>query len=343
MLNISRVAWHFATRQPRYGLPELKEALGLPRKSRKAADIQAACALSAEILRIHRLRVERAARKPAQHVIAPAADRYAQRHPGQIETFAALIRSRYRTGTRSKIIVRLVSETGGRWRLGASTSQETDRTVYRGAWKGWEATIYEHYIGAAPGAVSGRYHSLGIQVVDGMVTVAASRISAPAGAEVYRAVWIEQGRGCELRTGRGYIAVARHENGTVAAAVHGATIRASLATLRRRLASGENHAPVAVQIARTIAAERLYDAVQRAVQVAPSAPVSVAMARAMGYCVEGIRHYCRRANLDAELAAGRTTVWRLADALSRVWDPLAARLLIRAAIARRRELAQEVA
>ena len=78
-----------------------------------------------------------------------------------------------------------------------------------------------------PQAVEAR----GLATVDGLVTLDARSLTAPAslpGAEAWQAVWVEQGRGTSLRTVRGVIV--RWDGETA----HGKTPSACVATLRRR-------------------------------------------------------------------------------------------------------------
>lgn len=76
-------------------------------------------------------------------------------------------------------------------------------------------------------------HDRGLAAVDGLLTTHASSVESPDGIEVFRATWIRQGRGLEVKTQSG--AIARHTaSGTTYHSAHSDPKKA-VAGLKRKL------------------------------------------------------------------------------------------------------------
>ena len=109
----------------------------------------------------------------------------------------------------------------------ADSDTGKDWDVYRGSFKGWAATTSRHTY-TVPQDWLETVAARGLANVDGLLTLSAEPV-AGHGPELYRAVWVEQGRGTALKTVRGYIA----REGTTS--YHGATAASALTGLRRKL------------------------------------------------------------------------------------------------------------
>lgn len=121
-----------------------------------------------------------------------------------------------------------------------------------------------------------RVQARGLAVVDGMFTLDAQRVPG-TGAELYRAVWIEQGAGTSLKLARGYIA--RLEGITY----HATTARAALEGVRRK--SG------------VISPRRKID-LDRVARRYGNLPVALADSLAVGNCQSGTVSWCHAVGLD---------------------------------------------
>jgi len=305
-----------------------------------AAPARAAlAALRAEVTRQQTLRRQRQQNRPLPRIVAHplvTADRYLSRNTMNLADVQTHVRRHYRLGERNEIVwdclptIQLLNAAESRL---VSTSKEQNWDVYRGAWKGWAANVYEHTITVSPALISGRLRQLGIETVDGMLTLAALRVPCPKGVEVYEAVWLVQKQGCSLGIHRGYIAVRRRagQYGERIDAVHGYSVRGAVHTLARRITGSARRADLAV-----LPAEALLARAEEAARRNPNAVITMADARRAGYCDSGIRSYCYRSGIGDALVDGRITAARLYEALERAWDPLAARLLISVAERRRR-------
>jgi len=96
--------------------------------------------------------------------------------------------------------------------------------------KQYSATASEHVYTVAADwltTVKGRY----LAVVDGMLTLSAEPVQGH-GPELYRALWVEQGRGTALNQVRGYIARLEHDSNTYT--YHACSARAALDGVQRK-------------------------------------------------------------------------------------------------------------
>lgn len=108
----------------------------------------------------------------------------------------------------------------------ASSDTSSDRSIYRGSFKGWSATISSHTY-SVPEDWLDTVEASGLARVDGLLTLFAERIPGH-GAELFRATWVEQGRGTAIHDVDGYIA--RIDDTTY----HAATAKAALIGVRRK-------------------------------------------------------------------------------------------------------------
>ncbi|KAL0630740.1 hypothetical protein Q9L58_010403 [Maublancomyces gigas] len=139
--------------------------------------------------------------------------------------------------------------------------------VYRGAYKGWGANVDMHQI---------RVPALAMLV--GLTTLDALPMEAPAGIELYAAVWASQARGYAVKTDRGFIAVAG------AKGFHSDTAEGAISGLRHK----GRHVPTgAAQMA------DMKSAVEAFIIKFPDA-------RTSGSCEYGIRSWC--ASVDVDIA-----------------------------------------
>ena len=176
--------------------------------------------------------------------------------------------------------------------VGYRVSITSNRNTYGGAYKGWTAREDHHAITVPHGWLV-RVHKRGLDLVDGLLTLDAAPLDhAPAGVCLYAAVWAEQGRGFEVHTRRGVIALA--DDGT---AYHGADVDQAVRGLARKLTGRRLSAEWAALAAAS--SERFRAA------VAPFADllVSVSDARAIGACEYGIRSWCNQVGLDYDTGA----------------------------------------
>lgn len=136
-------------------------------------------------------------------------------------------------------------------------------------------------------------HAAGIAVVDGLVTLAAEPVDAPAGYSAWRAVWIVQGRGYSASADSGVIV---REDGRRPQTAHADTVDAGVRLLKRR-----------ARAATVAGAAHVADLQQhRHVHVA------LTDARRAGLCDPGIRAWCARAAIDPSIGA---TIGQVLDAL----------------------------
>lgn len=133
-------------------------------------------------------------------------------------------------------------------------------------------------------------HARGLAVVDGMLTLDAEPVQGH-GPELFRAAWVEQGRGFDLNCRRGYIA----RLGDVT--YHAASARAALDGVMRKA----GHKP-----ARRAGVVDLEKLARRHGDL----PVYFDDARAVGACASGIRSWCEALGISsrettlAEVVAG---------------------------------------
>lgn len=172
------------------------------------------------------------------------------------------------------------------------TEIHTNRDTYQGRYKGWVAREDHHSVTAPHGWLV-RVHKRGLAEIDGLLTLDAAPLDhAPQGIRLYAAVWAEQGRGYEVHTRRGVIALA--DDGT---AYHGRDLDQALRGLARKLTGRRLSAEWAALAAASI------DRFRAAVAPHADLQVRVSDARAIGACEYGIRQWCAQVGLDYEAGA----------------------------------------
>lgn len=118
----------------------------------------------------------------------------------------------------------------------------------------------------------------GLAVVDGLLTLCARPVQAPArGVEAYAASWVEQSRGASVKVTRG--AIVRFAGQTA----HGASVASAWRTLRRRVGG-------APAVAALTDGERLTRAIARALKRA-DVMVTLADSHHAGNCAAGTRDW----------------------------------------------------
>lgn len=196
-------------------------------------------------------------------------------------------------------------------------SIDTNRDTYSGRYKGWVAREDHHTIIVPHGWLT-RVHKRGLAVIDGLLTLDAAPLDhAPDGVRLYSAVWAEQGRGYEVHTRRGVIAITA--DGT---AYHGADVEMAMRGLARKTGNQRLRDEWADLASASI--ERFRAA------VAPygSLRVRVSDARAIGACKTGIRSWCYQVGLDYE--AGAATLAEVLAGYERYSAPEARAAIIHA-------------
>jgi hypothetical protein len=104
-------------------------------------------------------------------------------------------------------------------------------TTYAGAYKGWGA-IEDHHRITVPVDWRMRVQRRGLAELDGLMTLDAIPLDgAPVGIQLFSAVWASQGRGYDVRTHRGVIAVSVDRQHSF----RGATAQAAVAGVERRM------------------------------------------------------------------------------------------------------------
>lgn len=193
-----------------------------------------------------------------------------------------------RTPTRDDLDVRIAPE------IGLAVTYSTCRP-YGGSFKTWSAKTYERIITVAPGYLH-RVARHGLTACGGLLTLDAQEVASPApGIRVFSAAWLVPSTGYEVTVRRGYIALSGGED------FHGDTIQAAVAGVRRKLAAAEAQRRAAMGAAGLSADE---------LEAADAArPVTVRMARALGFCLPGIQGWCALVGIDPQTGAtGRQVI-----------------------------------
>jgi hypothetical protein len=156
--------------------------------------------------------------------------------------------------------------------------------VYRGAYKGWGANVDLHQI-CVPADWRLRVERKGLALLGGLMTLDALQIEAPAGIELYAAVWASQGRGYAVNTDRGFIAVAGSDS------FHSDTANGAISGLLRKGRSAPTRAATIADMKSAVNAfitkYTTYDI-----------DVSLDDARKSGSCEYGIRSWCASVSID---------------------------------------------
>jgi len=165
-----------------------------------------------------------------------------------------------------------------------TTSLGQNYDVYRGAYKGWSANVDLHQI-CVPADWRLRVERKGLALLGGLMTLDALQIEAPAGIELYAAVWASQGRGYAVRTERGFIAVAGNDS------FHSDTAEGAISGLLKKGRSAQTRVSTIADIKSAVEAfitkYARYDI-----------DVSLDDARKSGSCEYGIRSWCVSVSID---------------------------------------------
>jgi hypothetical protein len=165
-----------------------------------------------------------------------------------------------------------------------ATDLDRNFDVYRGAYKGWGANLDIHQI-RVPADWRIRVERKGLALLGGLMTLDALPMEAPAGIELYAAVWASQARGYAVKTDRGFIAVAGGDS------FHSDTADGAISGLRRKSRS----AP-----ARAAAIADMKSAVEAFITKYARCAIDVSLddARRSGSCEYGIRSWCASVHID---------------------------------------------
>lgn len=156
--------------------------------------------------------------------------------------------------------------------------------LYRGAYKGWGANVDLHQI-RVPADWRMRVERKGLALLGGLMTLDALQIEAPAGIELYAAVWASQGRGYAVNTDRGFIAVAGSES------FHSDTAEGAISGLRRK---GRSTPKRAAMISDMKSAVNAFITKYTRYNI----DVSLDDARRSGSCEYGIHSWCATVGID---------------------------------------------
>jgi hypothetical protein len=156
--------------------------------------------------------------------------------------------------------------------------------VYRGAYKGWGANVDLHQI-RVPAEWRVRVERKGLALLSGLMTLDALPMEAPAGIELYAAVWASQARGYAVKTDRGFIAVAGGDS------FHGDTAEGAISGLRRKGRSAPARAAMIADMKSAV--EAFITKYARC-----AIDVSLDDARKSGSCEYGIRSWCASVGID---------------------------------------------
>ncbi|MFD1381696.1 hypothetical protein [Fodinicurvata halophila] len=183
--------------------------------------------------------------------------------------------------------------------MGYTVVMDENRDTYAGRFKGWIANE-DHHVIRVPGRWLRMVHGAGLAVVDGLLTLDVSPLErAPEGVELYRAVWAGQGRGYQVRTDHGYIALTRDPLERPGVRLPRANRPRSAAGAKAQVDRIES-----VRLAPNVSLSRLLrDADAQGIEV------RLSDARAVRACHYGIRAWCYAVGLDPD--AGRAPLRRV--------------------------------
>lgn len=169
-----------------------------------------------------------------------------------------------------------------------TTNLDRNYDVYRGAYKGWGANVDLHQI-CVPADWRLRVERKGLALLSGLMTLDVLQIEAPAGIELYAAVWASQGRGYAVRTERGFIAVAGSDS------FHSDTADGAISGLLRKGRSAQTRVSTIADMKSSVNAfvtkYTTYDI-----------DVSLDDARRSGSCEYGISSWCASVGIDIRRA-----------------------------------------
>jgi len=165
-----------------------------------------------------------------------------------------------------------------------SVSLDRIYDLYRGAYKGWGANVDQHQI-RVPADWRIRVERKGLALLGGLLTLDALPMEAPAGIELYAAVWASQGRRYDVKTERGFIAVGGGES------FHGETKETAIAGLLRKCKIAKKNVTTIADLSSSVEAFISNYA-------ACTIEVSLDDARNSGSCEYCIRSWCESVGID---------------------------------------------
>ncbi len=158
---------------------------------------------------------------------------------------------------------------------------DSNRNTYRGSFKNWLAREDHHHI-CVPADWRMRVERRGLANLAGLMTLDARQLECPDSIMLYAATWARQGRGFEVATERGFIAISQ------SAHFHAATAEAAVAGIRRKLKlRGSNAMQLSVDAFITRFA-------------GVDCEVSIDDAQESGSCLYGILSWCEQVGIDPE-------------------------------------------
>lgn len=173
-------------------------------------------------------------------------------------------------------------------KIGYQVEMAKNWNTYKGKFRSYAASEDHHRI-IVPYNWRLRVERRGLALLDGMMTLDASPCDgAPAGIDLFAAVWVEQGRGYSVNVERGYIAISTDR----CRSFHGATAFSAVSGLLRKIRAG-----AALKAAAEAGALGVDAFVERFSRHADEI-VKLSDARAIGACDYGIRSWCHATGLD---------------------------------------------
>lgn len=276
----------------------------------RAQTVQAAWNTLEAIRQVRRTRAaDRARRRPNGRapVLLPAGTPTERLNARRVVVASRYLVSSLRIGRNDSFEVRLTDDPAA---VGL-TQAETVSYPYKGQFKGW-ACRARAWVITVPRQYRVRVVARSLTDPDGLATLDASLLDgAPAGTELFAAIWITQGRGTAATTTRGYIA----RDVSSRATYHAATADAALVGLRRKARAA------------AWAATLRTGNVAELVRGHESLPVSLADARAVGACEYGIRAWAAAVGLD--YARGGATLGEIATGYAARPAPEARAVILR--------------
>ena len=187
------------------------------------------------------------------------------------------------TPARDDIRVRITTNPA---ELGLSTVADTCRP-YRGSYKTWTANEYTRTV-TVPRRYISMVYSEGLAIVGGMMTLDAAPVDSPErGITVYAATWLQESRGYECKTIKGFIAIDGIGNN-----FHGKSVKSAIAGLHNKTAAPE------VKASRS--AKYFEGRLKRALEVCADRKFSFTDAKRLGFCEFGIKSWCHRVGIDPD-------------------------------------------
>lgn len=225
-------------------------------------------------------------RELARRLAIPLAERLHNRRTSTVQLIA---RQCFRAGAAGGHSM-TVTLTNDPTQIGYTVTMGKNWTTYRGRFKGWAANE-DHHTVTVPTNWLTRVYNKRLAVLDGLMTLDAAPCDGGGEAELWAAVFAEQGRGYDVKVTRGYIA--RLDGVTYHAKTRSGALRGVKHKARMM---ADRAADVAEQERRSKARLKAFVARYGSIQ----GSVSIEDARAVGACEFGIRSWCHATGLPYE-------------------------------------------